>query len=58
MLEYLKTRVGIFQGGNFWMGIFRVGVFQGGSLMGENFRGGNFQGGSFPDTVHILRIAD
>ena len=61
----LKTRVGIFKnmggnipGGNFLGGHFPLGNFPGGSLMGGNFPSGNFPGGSFPDTVHILRIAD
>ena len=40
-------------GGNFLVGYFPGGNFPGGNLMGRNF-----PGGSFPDTVHILRIAD
>ena len=40
-------------GGNIPGGNFLVGYFPGG-----NFPGGNLMGRSFPDTVHILRIAD
>ena len=47
--EYLKTWLGIFRVGGFWVWIFWSGNSSGGSLMGRNF-----SGESFPD-AHINR---